>query len=230
MCFERHVTIEYQPNRRIVNSTLSRALVQCHKIAREGDDLHSKSPSTDRHRPHQRRSNTLPESSRTFLPPRLSKCISHRLVPLVLAKAIALHLTLDHIKRIARYPKSFTRKATIERNLVTRDILTLDTVALHVLIHQILKRQKPHSISLRFTIQRHCLATVEAVENSSVGGKFLNTIPRPPVQPRLTMRLRLQPYPHMLYRPRQYTISKPSESAGTVVLCIRQRRRFPIAA
>ena len=41
-------------------------LVMSPRTEEENDDLHSKSPRTDRHGPHQRRSNTLPKSSRTF--------------------------------------------------------------------------------------------------------------------------------------------------------------------
>jgi hypothetical protein len=158
-------------------------------------DLHSKSPRTDRHGPHQRRPNALPKPSGSLLPPRLPKRIPHRLVPHLTPKAIALHLALNHIKRVTRYPECLARQTSVERDFHRRYVLALHLVALHVLVHEILECEKPHAVGLCFSVQCDRLAAVEASQHAPVGRELLDAVPWAIIQTIRAVRLRLQPDP-----------------------------------
>ncbi|KAJ8106421.1 hypothetical protein OPT61_g9547 [Boeremia exigua] len=135
--------------------------------SRLADQTHShlnrrKRSSTDRHRPQQRRANTLPEPPSALLRPHLRKAVPHTPILLILAKPIALHLALNHIKRIAANPQHLSREPAIPSDLQRGDLLALDMIARRIRIHQVLKRRKPHAVRLRLTQKRHGRAAVHA--------------------------------------------------------------------
>lgn len=139
-------------------------------------NLHRKRARRDRHRPYQRRSNALPESPYTFSFPGLREAVPHALEPLLRAETITLHLALDDVEWITPNPEHLAGKATIECNLRARYFFSRDVVAFHVCIHEVLERQEPTPVGLRFTEDSDDGATVEASEHPFMHTEFLDAV------------------------------------------------------
>lgn len=115
-----------------------------HLVNQPHHELHCRKCSRAHgHRPQQRRSDTLEETTHTSLLERLREAIPHRLVPLLLAETVGLHLTLDDVEGITRQPERFTGKTTVHGNLPSRNVLPVDLVARSIRVHHPLKRREP---------------------------------------------------------------------------------------
>lgn len=187
-------------------------------------NLHCKRPRRNRHRPKQSRPNPLPEPKRSLPRPRLPEAVPHTLVPLLLPKPIALHLALDDIERIACDPQRLTRKATIKRDFVARDVFALGAVARHVGVHKVLEGEEPAAVGLRFTEQGDGGAAVNAAKNAFVCGEFADAVQRTGVEAVGAVGLCLEADPHVFDWGGEESVSDAGEGAGEIVLAIAELR------
>ena len=132
----------------------------------------SERPRTNRRRPQQRRSHTPPEPTQPLLPERLRKSIPHALIPLLLPEPIRLHLRLDDIQRVRTQPQRLASQRTVAGNLPRRDLAARNVVARRVRVHQVLERQEPAAVGLRFAHQGDRGAAVEAFGYAGGFGQF----------------------------------------------------------
>ena len=183
-----------------------------------------KCSSADRHSPQQRRSNTLPESHRALLLPRLRKRLPHGAVDLLVAKAVSLHLTLDNVKRIAAQPQSFASQTSVRSHFPRRDLLPVNLVALGVVLHQVFKGKEPHAVRLRLTEPGHGRATVQAGEHTIVGGELADAVNGAGVELASAVRLCLQPDTDVFDRRGEGRVCDTSKCTGGVELAVGKWR------
>lgn len=191
---------------------------------KEKENIHKEGTRGHGHGPQQSGPKSLPETTQTLRGVGLLKAVAHGLELLLVTEAIALHLALYHIKRIAAQPERLTRNTTVCRDLETGDVLALDVVALGVLVHQIFERQEPHAVRLRLTQVGHRLAAEEAPHHAIMRRQFADAVQRPGVQPVCAVRLGLQTDTHVLDRAREHTVRDTGGGAGKEVLRIREAR------
>ena len=177
-----------------------------------------KRSSADRHSPHQRRRDALPEAPRTLGPPRLREAVPHGLVLLVLAEPVRLHLALDDVERVAAQPQHLAREAAVRRDLERRDVLPVDAVAPRVRVHHPLEAEEPEPVRLRLTHHRDGRAAVHAPEEALVGAQLAHAVHGALVQPPLAVRLRLQPDADVLDGAGQRRVGHAGEGARREVL------------
>lgn len=143
---------------------------------------------------------------------------------LLRTESIALHLTLDHVKRVAAQPQDLTGKTTVGRDLDAGDLLALDVVTLGVLVHQVLEGQKPGTVGLGFSEIRDILASVETAQHASLRNEFPDAVERTAVQAGLAVRLRLQADADMLNGSREGGVGETRETSSQIVLTIGEGR------
>lgn len=176
--------------------------------------LHGKSPRADRQCPHQRGTNAFPKSPPALHPPRLSETVRHASVPSLRAEAIALHLALNHIERVARQPQHLARQAAVQRNARGGDFLSGDTLARGVGVHHPLKGAEPGPVRLRLAQHRDRLPTVQVPPRAPrLRRDLADAVHRAPVQSRRPVRLRLQPDPDVLDGARDDGVGDAGEGA-----------------
>lgn len=161
-----------------------------------------KGTSAHRHGPQQSRHDTPPEPPQPLAAVRLREAVAHRLVPLLGAEAVRLHLALDDVERVAAEPQRLAGEASVPRDLVAGDLLAVDLVARRVRVHHPLEREEPHAVRLRLAPDRHRLAAVQALEHAAVRRQLAHAVERARVQPRRAVRLRLQADAYVLDRAR----------------------------
>lgn len=181
-------------------------------------NVHSKSTRRHWHSPKQGRTNTLPEAGQTLNSIRLLEAVGHALELLLGAEAVALHLTLDHVKGVAGQPERLTGQTTVGSDLQAGDVLALDVVALGVLVHEVLKSQEPGSVGLGFTEVSDVLAAEETLEDTALVAELADTVDGTVVQTVSSVRLGLQTDTDVLDGARQERVGETGKTTGHVVL------------
>jgi hypothetical protein len=191
------------PSALMKNSTLQRRPVHsvsdCHirKMACK-KNIRCKRSRRYRHCPEQSRSDTLPKSTESLRGKRLPDAVGHASELLLGTESITLHLALDDIERVAGEPESLAGKTTVGGDLDAGNIVTLDVVALGVQVHEILKRQEPDAVRLRFSVYGDYLSSVEAAQDALVSRQLPDAVEGSAVQPLSAVWLGLQADTHML--------------------------------
>lgn len=206
----------------MASSTLEHVSIQSKPESMGGSNIHKESTGRHRHSSQQSRSQTLPEASQTLSGIGLLEAVGHALELLLGTKAITLHLTLDHIEGVAAQPEGLTGQTTVRSDLQTGDILTLDVVALGVLVHQELESQEPHTVCLRLTEVGNVLATEKTLQHTFVGGELADAVDGAVVETASAVGLRLQTDTDVLDRSRENGVGQTGETTGHVVLAVRK--------
>lgn len=181
-------------------------------------NVHSKSTRRHRHSPQQGRSNTLPEASETLNSIGLLKAVGHALELLLSAEAIALHLTLDDVEGVTGQPEGLTSQTTVGSDLQAGDVLTLDIVALGILVHEVLESQEPGSVGLGFTEVSDVLTAEETLENTALVAELADAVDGAVVQTISSVGLGLQTDTDVLDRAGQEGVGETGKTTGHVVL------------
>lgn len=186
--------------------------------------LHNESTGRDRHSSQQGRTDTLPEATEALHGVCLLEAVAHAVVLHVGTESISLHLTLDNIERVAGDPKRLTGQTTIGSDLESRNIFTLDIVALGILVHHVLKGHEPRSVGGGLTQNSNGLTAEDTLHEALVRGQLADAVNGARVQAAGAVRLRLQTDTHVFDRVRQDRIGNTGERTGHEVLSVGESR------
>lgn len=185
-------------------------------------NIHNESSSGDRHGPEEGRSNTLPETTKALDSIGLGEAVPHAGELLVGTESIGLHFALDHIEGVAGQPQSLTGQTTIGGNLDSRNVLTVDVVALGILVHHVLESHKPRSVSLGLTQNSDGLTAVQTAHSTVVCGQFANAVNRAIIEATGAVRLGLQTNTDVLDWAGQDRVGDTGERTSHIILAIRK--------
>lgn len=185
-------------------------------------NLHSKSARRNRHGPKQSWTNALPEPTKALGGESLLETIPHAGELLLGTEPIALHFTLDHIKRIAAQPERLTSHAAVRSHLPAGDVFALGVGPLGILVHHVLEASEPDTVRLRLSEIRDGLAAEDAAHDAIMRGQFPDAVDGAVVQAASTVGLGLEPDTNVLDWARQNGVGNAGEPTGHVVLGVRQ--------